>query len=140
MSQQFIIPMLAYEDGVAALEWLCRVFGFTERVRWLDDAGKLSHGEIEMDGQVVMLATPTPDYQSPAHHRKECAAAHKWSQTPYIVNGILVLVKDVKRHFARAVENNATILSALEEGGPGTRYRVEDLEGQRWMFMERTCV
>jgi uncharacterized glyoxalase superfamily protein PhnB len=25
-----IIPMIAYEDGVKAIEWLCMAFGFTE--------------------------------------------------------------------------------------------------------------
>ena len=27
---QEIIPMLAYENGVAAIEWLCKTFGFIE--------------------------------------------------------------------------------------------------------------
>ena len=31
----------------------------------------------------------------------------------------------------------AAILSEVESGGPGKRYRAEDLEGHRWMFMER---
>ena len=41
MDQQ-IIPMLAYENGVEAMDWLCKVFGFTEKTKWLDDAGRLS--------------------------------------------------------------------------------------------------
>ena len=28
-----VIPMLSYEDGVAALEWLAKAFGFRERTR-----------------------------------------------------------------------------------------------------------
>jgi len=56
---------------------------------------------------------------------------------PYIINGVLVFVTDVEQHFKLASERGATILTGLESGGPGTRYRVEDLEGQRWMFMER---
>ena len=39
-----------------------------------------------------------------------------------------------------AKAKGATILSAIETGDPGTRYRAEDLEGQRWMFMERAEV
>ena len=76
--------MLAYEDGVAAIEWLCHAFGL-----------------------------------------------------PYIINGVLVYVKDVEQHFKTATDSGATILTGLERGGPGIRYRTEDLEGQRWMFMER---
>jgi len=138
MTQQLqrIIPMLAYEDGVKAITWLCEVFGFTEKTRWLDDNGQLAHGEIEMGGAVVMLAQPSPNYQSPAHHRVVCPAAAAWSETPYIINGVLVYVDDVEAHFATAKARGATILSGLEYGGPGTRYRAEDLEGQRWMFMQ----
>src|SRR6185436_20854371 len=31
----------------------------------------------------------------------------------------------------------ATILSEIEEGPPGRRYRAEDLEGHRWFFFEK---
>jgi uncharacterized glyoxalase superfamily protein PhnB len=86
---------------------------------------------------MVMLATPTPDYQSPKHHRVICAQVAKWSESPYIINGLLVYVDDVERHFAHARVCGAMILSDLETGYPGKRYRAEDLEGQRWMFMQK---
>ena len=132
-----IIPMLAYEDGVAAMNWLCDVFGFTEKTRMLDDQGRLAHGEVVMGSSIVMLSSPTPDYQSPKRHRQNCKEADKWYQVPYIINGVLVLVDDIEKHYQRAKERGATILTDIETGGPGTRYRAEDLEGQRWMFMQR---
>jgi PhnB protein len=134
---QLIVPMLAYENGVEAIEWLCRVFGFTEKLRWLDESGRLSHGEITMEDQVIMLASPTPGYQSPKRLRLEYAPAAQWYQVPYIINGVLVYVADVEHHYKLAGERGAVILTGLERGGPGTRYRAEDLEGQRWMFMQR---
>lgn len=133
-----IIPMLAYEDGVAAMDWLCKVFGFSERSRMLDEKGKLAHGELVMGEGIIMLSSPTPHYQSPKHHRSECTAAAKWYQMPYIINGVLVLVDDVEKHYQTAKDFGATILSGIETGGPGTRYRAEDLEGQRWMFMQKS--
>jgi PhnB protein len=131
-----VIPMIAYEDGVKALEWLCKAFGFTERIRWADDSGRLTHGEMTLGDGVIMLATPSPDYESPKHHRESCAAAAKWSEVPYIIDGVLVYVSDIESHFATAVAAGARILSPIETGGPGSRYRAEDLEGHRWMFME----
>jgi uncharacterized glyoxalase superfamily protein PhnB len=136
-STQQIIPMLSYEDGVAAMEWLCKVFGFTEINRMTNPEGRLAHGEIAMGDSLVMLAEPTPDYQSPKHHVENCAIAAKAYTVPYIINGVLVYVDDVKAHFAHAKATGATILSELEEGYPGSRYRAADLEGQRWMFMEK---
>lgn len=136
-AQPAVIPMLTYEDGPAALDWLAKAFGFQEVTRWLDDDGRLAHGEMTTGSGRIMLAAATPAYQSPKHHREQCAAAHAWSQVPWVINGVLVYVADVDTHFAHAQAAGATILTALEDGFPGRRYRAEDLEGQRWMFMQR---
>ena len=133
-----VIPMLAYEDGVAALEWLVRAFGFREVTRWVDDEGLLWHGELAIGDGVIMLATPTPEYESPKHHRQSCEPAKRWSRVPWVIDGVLVYVDDVDEHFAHALRAGAVILSEPEEGPDGRRYRAEDLEGHRWMFVERT--
>jgi uncharacterized glyoxalase superfamily protein PhnB len=84
-----VIPMLAYQDGFAAMDWLSRASGYREKVRM---AGK---------------------------------------------DGRLVSVPDVDAHYRRAQAAGATILSEPEDGFPARRYRAEDLEGHRWMFMAR---
>ena len=132
-----VVPMLAYEDGVAALEWLSNVFGFTELMRMTAPDGTLSHGEMAAGDGLIMLATPSPHYQGPKRHREGCEAARRWSEVPWVVDGVLVYVDDVASHFERAKKRGATILSELEGDDPGLRYRAEDLEGHRWMFMER---
>ncbi|MGH2787188.1 MAG: VOC family protein [Actinomycetota bacterium] len=132
-----VIPMLAYEDGVRALEWLGNAFGFGERVRWINPDGTLSHGEMTTGDGVIMLATPSPDYQGPRRHRETCEPARRWSSVPWVIDGVLVYVDDVPSHFERAKRSGATILSEIEEDDPGRRYRAEDPEGHRWMFMER---
>ena len=132
-----VIPMVAYQDGQAAMDWLARAFGFVERVRLTAEDGRLTHGEMETGRGVVMLATPSPHYQGPARHRQECATAARWSEVPYIVDGVLVYVDDVEAHCRRAREAGARVLSEPEKDEHGSRYRAEDLEGHRWMFMER---
>jgi PhnB protein len=92
---------------------------------------------MEAGSAVIMLATPTPDYQSPQHHRETCEAARKWSEVPYIIDGALVYVPDVDAHFEQAKAAGARILSEVEADEHGKRYRAEDIEGHRWMFMER---
>jgi len=133
-----VIPMIAYEDGPKAMDWLSSAFGFKERTRMLDKGGRLSHGEMQAGDGVIMLASPTPDYQAPRHHRESCEAAREWSAVPYIVDGVLVYVDDVDAHFARAKLRGAAIISDIEADQYGKRYRAEDLEGHRWMFMQRT--
>jgi uncharacterized glyoxalase superfamily protein PhnB len=132
-----VVPMISYEDGVAALEWLARAFGFHEKTRMVGADGTLGHGEMEAGDGVIMLATPTRDYESPRRHRETCEQARRWSSVPWIIDGVLVYVADLDAHFARAKAAGAKILSEIEEGPPGRRYRAEDLEGHRWFFFER---
>ena len=133
-----VIPMIAYEDGFAALDWLARVFGFRERRRMTAADGRLAHGEMEAGQGLIMLASPTPDYECPLKHRAACERTRRWSTVPWVIDGVLVYVADVDVHFARAKQGGATILSDLEDGPPARRYHAEDFEGHRWMFMART--
>src|SRR5204863_245240 len=69
---------------------------------------------------------------------QRCEAAARWSETPFVVDGVHVYVDDVDGHFERARAGGARILSEVEDTPFGDRhYRVEDLEGHRWMFAER---
>ncbi len=133
---QGVVPMIAYEDGPAALDWLARAFGFIERARQVRD-GVLMHGEMDTGAGIIMCATPSPDYHSPRRHRESCPEAKRWSEVPYVIDGVLVYVPDVEDHYRRAMDAGAVILSPVEGGYPGKRYRAEDLEGHRWMFMQR---
>ena len=132
-----VVPMISYEDGVAAMAWLRRAFGFRIKARQIYPDGRLAHGEMEAGGGLIMLANPTPDYQSPKRHRELCEPARTWSAVPWIIDGVLVYVDDIDRHFKKAKAAGATILSAIESDPPGRRYRAEDLEGHRWFFFEK---
>ncbi len=136
MSTPTIIPMMAYADGPAAMDWLAEAFGFVESKRWLSDDGRLEHGEMESGDGVIMLATPTDAYEGPTQHRTHCAAADAWLSSPYVVDGLLVHVDDVETHFARAKAAGAGLLSEVEDGPVGRLYRTMDLEGHRWMFLQ----
>jgi uncharacterized glyoxalase superfamily protein PhnB len=91
---------------------------------------------MELDGGQIMLGYPSADYRSPKHHADVCEQARKWSETPYVVDGVHVTVDDVDAHYECARAAGARILSELEDNrGVGQRqYRVEDVEGHRWMF------
>lgn len=131
--------MLAYVDAVAAIDWLADAFGFRELDRISDEDGTIMHAELETnaEGGIVMLATPSADYESPRRHSERCEQARAWLSVPWIVDGVLVYVEDVDAHFVRARSKGARILSEPEDGPPARRYRVEDVEGHRWMFMQR---
>ena len=130
--------MLSYKNGIEAIEWLGRAFGFAENkaMRFME-GNRLTHAELTLNNNIIMLATPTDDYESINTHRSHCEAMNKWLSVPYLVDGLLVYVDDVDKHFATAYANGAEILSPVEEGFPGKRYRCADVEGHRWMFMQK---
>ena len=132
-----VIPMIAYEDGPKAMDWLSAAFGFKERMRMVTPEGRLSHGEMEAGEGLIMLATPSAEYRGPKRHRESCDQARRWSSVPYVIDGVLVYVDDVSAHQEHARAAGANILSEVTDGSNGKQYRVEDLEGHRWMFMER---
>jgi len=139
MADQRVIPMFSYEDVGRAADWISEAFGFSETGRWSDGEGRVTHVNMELDGGLVMLGYPSPDYRNPKHHAHECEQARKWSETPFIVDGVHVSVDDIDSHYSRAQAAGARILSALEDNpGIGQRqYRAEDIEGHRWMFASR---
>lgn len=129
--------MLTYEDVGKASDWLCRAFGFTERQRFSRADGRVTNTILEVPGGgVIMPGWTGADYQSPSHHRQVCSAARRWHEVPYIVDGVLVTVEDVDGHCVRARAAGALVLTEPEDSGHGRAYRVEDLEGHRWMFSE----
>src|SRR5258708_21473007 len=131
---QSIFPMIAYEDAAAAMDWLVVAFGFRERCRMTDKAGRVGHGELELSGNIVMVASPTPDYQSPKRHAESCAAARQWLSVPWIIDGALVHVDDVDAHYKQAKAAGATTVSGISGSFPGSLYRVPDLERHSPVF------
>src|SRR5205823_4794009 len=103
-----ITPYLLYEDVAAALEWLAQTFGFRERLRVAEPEGEVAHAEMELDGGVVMMGDPGPEYESPKRLGRATEYVH-------------VYVDDVDRHFEQAKEAGATILSAVEDQSYGDR-------------------
>jgi PhnB protein len=132
-----VVPMPTYEDVAAAGAWLCEAFGFEERQRFVDGDGTVTTSILDVPGGgVVMLGWTGTAYQSPKRHRETCAAARRWQEVPYIMDGVLVTVAEVDPHCARARASGAVILTEPEETPHGRMYRAEDLEGHRWMFMQ----
>ena len=132
-----IIPMLSYEDCAAALDWLAQAFGFRERTRIAEPDGRIGHAEMETDQGVIMLASGPAGYESPATRCEKYERIREWLAVPWVVDGVLVYVNRIDPHYERAQSAGARILSAPEDAPYGRLYRAEDLEGHRWMFMQR---
>lgn len=132
-----VVPMPTYEDVARASAWLCEAFGFREQTRFTDDDGRINTAILEGPrGGAVLLGWTGPTYQSPRHHRELCEAAARWHAVPYIVDGVMVGVDNLDEHCQRARAAGAVVLTEPETTPQGRLYRVEDLEGHRWMFIQ----
>jgi uncharacterized glyoxalase superfamily protein PhnB len=96
-----VVPMIAYEDGIGALDWLARAFGFRELRRMTTADGRLAHGEMEAGQGLIMLASPTADYECPLKHQEENHQFEGYYWTinlnPLIINVALAAVQNKAR-------------------------------------------
>lgn len=127
MPASTVIPVLAYEDVGAAVEWLCETFGFTERWRAGNHRAQLSVG----DGAIVVAERAVgPGSDSPD--------AEGFRPPPNDVShSVMVRVDDANRHHEHARARGARILHPPTDYPYGERqYAVEDLGGHRWAFSQ----
>jgi uncharacterized glyoxalase superfamily protein PhnB len=139
MSEQRVVPMLSYEDVGRAADWIVKAFGFEEIERY-EDERTVTHVTLKLGDGTVYLGNPGPNYRGPRRLAETCEAARRMLETPYVVDGVMVQVDDIEAHYERARAAGAAILTELEDNpGIGQRqYRVEDIEGHRWMFVQPT--
>ncbi|WP_344420506.1 VOC family protein [Amycolatopsis minnesotensis] len=57
-----LAPYLYYADATEALEWLVRVFGFTEKVRYVDSAGVVFQATVLAGDAEIQLAGVGSEY------------------------------------------------------------------------------
>ena len=123
-----VYPRLAYQDELAAVEYLTRVFQFTEsrEARQEHDGNYLCW--LRLGTGVVMIGHANPDVHL-IHSPLEVGL------TTVMMN---VYVHDIDAHYAHAVAEGATITMEIADAFFGERrYEATDLEGHRWHFGER---
>ena len=55
-----IYPSLSYDGSPAAIEWLCRAFGFTRRLVVPGQDGGIMHSELSLGSGVIMVSSSKP--------------------------------------------------------------------------------
>jgi uncharacterized glyoxalase superfamily protein PhnB len=123
MSQ--IVPYLTYADAPAAIDFLCRAFGFVERLRYPMPDGRIGHAELVLGDAALMLASSwegfglvSPQALPALHAQVHCT------------------IDDVDAHCRRAERAGAIIAAAPQRQHGARMYRALDLEGHRWMFVQ----
>lgn len=108
-----VIPVLGYRDVREAVEWLCRVFGFRERLQIGEHRSQLTFGE----GAIVVTGTA--------------------SEQPAADHSIMLRVPNVDSHCEHARFAGAAILAEPTDHPYGERqYAAPDLGGHIWTFSQ----
>lgn len=123
-----IIPCLRYRDAPAAIDWLCRAFGF-ERHAVYAEGDTVHHAQLVFGNGMVMLGSAD--------------TASEWGRRiaqPGDIGGLetqspCVVVADVDAHYARAVAAGAELVQDIADQDYGGRgYSCRDPEGHLWWF------
>ncbi len=133
-----VYPHLRYRDPITAIDWLCRAFGFRERVRMSMPDGEFITSKLEgPDGGLVMIAGITPGLEDWLRERLDEYRVQAEQSWPDLSHVTTVQVKDVDAHYARAQSAGAAILMPPADQPWGLRaYSAVDLEGHQWEFSQ----
>ncbi len=118
-----IFPFITYQDAPAAIDWLCRAFGF-ERLQVVPgENGEIVHAELQLGPGVVMLST-AKDNEFRMKSARELGATNQ---------GVAVFVEDADARYARALAAGAEVVRAIEDTNYGARaFTVRDPDGNLW--------
>jgi uncharacterized glyoxalase superfamily protein PhnB len=126
--QTHLIPCLRYADAPAAIDFLCRAFGFVRHAVYADatDPKTIHHAQLTLNGAMIMLSSARPGEQA-------------W-RTPTQANGITMciygVIEDLDAHAAVARAAGAHIETEPQDnqGYPGRGYSARDPEANLWSF------
>ena len=119
---QAVVAAINMPGAADAMDWYKKVFGATEKMRLTEPDGKIAHGEIDIDGTIIMIAEENPAY----------------NRSPKTLNGTSVMfsiyVADADAVIQKAVDAGATLIAKAEDQFYGDRTgRIEDPYGYKWM-------
>jgi uncharacterized glyoxalase superfamily protein PhnB len=123
-----VIPTLRYRDAPAAIEWLCRAFGFERHLVVPGDDGTIAHAQLRFGNGMVMLGSKrASDYDRFVKQPDEAGGAS--TQSAYVV------VSDADAVYERAKAAGAKIaLDIVDQDYGGRGFSCWDLEGHLWNF------
>ena len=129
-----------YRDAAAAIEWLCRAFGFQVRLKIEGEGGRIEHSELTFGEGVIMVGQEGGDT---THRLWKAAMKSPLSMGGSTSQSIMIYVDDAETHCARARAAGANIVEDLATHDYGADYWADrsygaiDPEGHMWWVTQR---
>jgi uncharacterized glyoxalase superfamily protein PhnB len=123
-----VIPAMRYRDANAAIEWLCKAFGFEKHLVVPGENGTVAHAQLSFGNGMIMLGSARDDeFGRRVKPPRETGGIG--TQSAYVI------VEDADTHHARAKAAGAEIVMEVEDQDYGGRlYSCLDPEGHLWSF------
>ena len=129
-----------YQDASAAIDWLCRTFGFEVRLKIEGDEGRIVHSELTYgDGLVMVGEEGDPNDARPWRQAMKSPKSLGGACT----QSIMFFVDDAEAHYQHTLSCGAEIVDELSTHDYGAEfwsdrsYGVLDLEGHMWWIVQR---
>lgn len=123
-----IVPALRYRDALAAIDWLCRAFGFEKNAVYAEGDTVL-HAQLTFGNGMVMLGSADNASEWGRHMAQPDEVGMRETQSA------CVIVRDADAHYAQAKAAGARIVIDIADQGYGGRgYACRDIEGHLWWF------
>ena len=122
-----------YEDAGAAIDWLCKAFGFEVRLKIEGEGGRIEHSELTFGNGLVMVGSVGTGDRVHCRSPRSVGGAN--------TQALCLYVADVDAHCERARAAGANIVREPktddygEEHGANRGYEAVDPEGHHWWFM-----
>jgi uncharacterized glyoxalase superfamily protein PhnB len=122
-----VIAALQYQDAPAAIDFLCRAFGFERKAVYQGEDGTIAHAELTLGNGMVMLGSVNK-----TEYGRLLVRPHHAGGATMSVYGI---VQDPDAHFTRARAAGAEIIrEPVTQDYGGRDYTCRDPEGHVWTF------
>ena len=129
-----------YEDPHAAIEWLCKAFGFEKRLVVEGDDGTIVHSEITFGEGLFMIGGSGKNAKAEEYSKIYSSPKENAGR---ITGALCFFVDDCDAHYKVAVESGAKIVREPTTSDYGDDYWTDrsygalDPEGHLWWFMQR---
>ena len=123
-----VVPCLRYRDAAAAIEWLCRAFGFEKQMVVPGEGGAIAHAQLSFGNGMIMLGSigDSPFNRLMAQPDE---VGGRQTQCPYLI------VADADAVYRQAKAAGAEIVLDIKDEDYGGRgFTCRDLEGYVWNF------
>lgn len=116
-----VVPHIVYADVAQAIQWLTRVFGFSEHFRYGDPTAP-SGAQMRFGDVYFMLSEARPGRSTPA-------------KLGSFTQSLTFFPNDVDAHYTKAKSAGAKIVEEPHDTEYGEyQYAALDLDGHLWIF------